>query len=163
MRTLILMRHAKSDWSDSSLADHDRPLNPRGRRAAPRMAQHLSELGIHAEFILASSARRVQQTVELMQESWSSEAEVLTENDLYLASPSEIAKHVDRLHDDWQSVLVVGHNPGMSALCGSLSGGGIEMPTAAVAVFQTEASSWKHAIARANWTLHEYSKPRELE
>ena len=163
MRKLIFMRHAKSDWADESLADHDRPLNARGRRAAPRMAQHLIDLDVHAELILASSAVRVQETVGLMQEIWCPSVEVLTEPSLYLASPREIAAQVDGLHDSWQTVLVVGHNPGMSAVCGSLAGSGMEMPTAAVAIFESDVESWKHSFKRGSWNLVEFCRPRELE
>ncbi len=163
MRKLILMRHAKSDWSDESLSDHDRPLNPRGRRSAPLVANYLENQGYAPDVILASSAVRVQQTLELMQATWQRKVEVLTETSLYLASPDEISGHVDVLHDSWSTVLVLGHNPGMSALCGALAGVGMELPTAALGVFQTEAETWKHSVRKAEWSLEDSCRPRDLE
>ena len=172
MRTLILMRHAKSDWSVPGLADHDRPLNKRGKRAAPLMAQKLAIEGLHADVVLASSARRVQDTVKLLRESWSTEAAVLTERSLYLASEQEIARQIEALHDSWQTALVVGHNPGIVSLCCRLAGSDLEMPTAAIAVFRSPADTWQNCISHADispggssrhWQLVEHWKPRDLE
>jgi phosphohistidine phosphatase len=156
------MRHAKSDWKHPGLADHDRPLNKRGRRAAPLMANRLNDSQIEVDVILASSARRVQETLELMRPIWGAEAELFTEPSLYAASPEQICRHIRGLHDSWRSAMVVGHNPGMVALVCHLSGRDLDMPTAAVAIFQTGNASWSQTLA-ADWQLTAFWKPRELE
>lgn len=163
MRTLMLMRHAKSDWKQHGLADHDRPLNGRGRRAAPLMGENLKSQGLTVDVILASSALRVQETVQLLQPSWGSQAEVLTEQALYLATPDEIARHVESLSDAWGASMVIGHNPGICALACHLAGEAVEMPTAAVVVLQSEADTWLNSISTAEWRLQGYWRPRELE
>jgi phosphohistidine phosphatase len=162
MRSLLLMRHAKSDWSIPELSDHDRPLNKRGQQAAPKMARHLVAQGISVDVILASSACRVQQTVSLMQQIWCGDAEVITERSLYLATPDEIAANIQSLHDSWQAAMVVGHNPGMLALVNYLAQSSLDMPTAAIALFTSDANSWKHCMTSQRWQLTNYWKPKTL-
>ena len=89
-RTLIVMRHAKSDWGDESLSDHERPLNGRGKRDAPRMAQWLAEIDMTPDLILSSSSQRTRETVALMNQHWSTESPVSYDESLYLASPDAI-------------------------------------------------------------------------
>ncbi len=163
MKTLLLMRHAKSDWKQPGLSDHDRPLNARGRQAAPRMAQKLSESGLRAEVILASSAVRVQETVELVQEHWSVDAEVLTRPTLYLASPLQIMSEVQSLHDSWHNAMVIAHNPGLAALVSHLTGQNLDMPTAAVAVFQFDVDQWSQVSMSGSPVLVDFWKPRDLK
>lgn len=163
MRTLILMRHAKSDWKQPDLADYDRPLNARGRGAVPVMAAHLQTQRVFAEVILTSSSARTLETVRLLQQTWAAEAEVLNEKALYLASPNEIAQHVQALHDSWTSAMVVAHNPGICALACHLAEEDLEMPTAAVVVLQADVDCWAGSIAGAKWQLAGYWKPKALE
>lgn len=162
MRQLIVMRHAKSDWKQPGTSDHDRPLNKRGRKAAPLMSQHLADQGLCVDVILASTAIRVQQTLELLQTHWARDAEVLFESDLYLASVQEIARHVQGLHDSWASAMVIGHNPGLSVFVSTLVGESCEMPTAAVAVLKSSTDSWNGSMAEGQWSLDNYWVPREL-
>lgn len=163
IKTLLLMRHAKSDWKQPEMSDHDRPLNGRGRRAAPAIAHQLSHSGLQVDVILASSAVRVQETVELLLHTWSPAAEVLTSRALYLASPQQIMSEIQSLHDSWNSAMVVAHNPGIAALVNQLAGRSMEMPTAAVAVFRWEASTWSELLAGPPPILSDYWKPRDLE
>lgn len=158
-----MMRHAKSDWNAPDLSDHDRPLNHRGRRSAPLMAQHLCDQGLQTNIILASSARRVQETLELMLPMFGSDVTVKTDDNLYLAPPQEIVRLIEILSDEHQCAMVVGHNPGICALVSHIAGEGIEMPTAAVAVFETPADTWENAGSDSDWKLTGYWKPRELE
>lgn len=162
MKTLLLMRHAKSDWNQPGLSDHDRPLNDRGRRAAPLMAQKLCASGLQVDIILASSAVRVQETVELLQQHWSPRVEVLTRPTLYLASPQQIMAEVQCLHDSWCSALVVAHNPGLAALVSHLANQELEMPTAAVAVFQFNVDQWSNILMVGAPKLVSLWKPREI-
>lgn len=162
MKTLLLMRHAKSDWNQPGLSDHDRPLNDRGRRAAPQMAHKLCESGLQVDIILASSAVRVQETVELLQQHWSPPVEVLTRPALYLASAQQIMAEVQCLHDTWRSALVVAHNPGLAALVSQLANQDLEMPTAAVAVFQFNVDQWSKILTDGAPQMVSLWKPREI-
>lgn len=162
MKTLMLMRHAKSDWKQPGLTDHDRPLNARGRAAAPFMAKHLRAEQAKTDIILASSAVRVQQTVELMQAQWDQPVEMLTSRDLYLSSPQQMVEALRGLHDVWDDILLVAHNPGLAGLVSHWSGGVIEMPTAAIAVFQFAQSSWQALSLGSELQLVEYWRPRDL-
>ena len=141
--TLGLMCHAKSDWADENLTDHDRPLNARGRRDAPAMARWLAAQRFLPEVILASTATRVRQTVEGLLSVWTHEPLVLFSQSLYLPHPQTITTQVycEALAADGQrprAALVVAHNPAMEQLVSQLAGAVTRMPTAAVALFECE-------------------------
>ncbi len=160
MRRLVLMRHAKSDWENARLSDHERPLNDRGRRVAPKMGRFLRDQGIQPEVVLASTAVRVQQTLDLVTEKWNPSPEVLTERSLYLADLSGLLAQVRGLHDSWNEVMFVGHNPGISQLASALAKQSIDMPTACVAVLVSEQSEW--TTAASDWKLAALWLPRQL-
>lgn len=141
---LALMRHAKSDWADPGLSDHDRPLNARGRRDAPAMAHWLAQQRFVPDRILASSAARVRETVDGLLSVWSHRPSVAFSQSLYLPSPRTILEHVrcEAWLDDRRRaamVLVVSHNPAIEQLASALAGEPIRMPTAAVAIFECNA------------------------
>lgn len=150
--TLVLVRHAKSDWGDPSLDDHDRPLNDRGMRDAPRMARQLAESGFRPDVILSSTAVRARTTAE----AFGAELGVAVALDPQLyGAPARVllaAAAATRA----RSVVVVAHDPGMSALAGHLSDDGIgHMPTCAVATFTWHVDDWDVATALDphEWTL----------
>ena len=162
-RFLILMRHAKSDWSDASLADHDRTLNGRGRRDAPRMAQWLSSVDMLPDRILSSSSVRTRETVQLMMEQWSDSTEVVFDESIYLASPDTLVGAAQSDGGDAQRLMVLAHNPGMAHLVSSLSGQHIEMPTAAIAIFRIPLPDWNHLSgASVPLDLIHYMRPKAL-
>jgi phosphohistidine phosphatase len=135
------MRHAKSDWADAGLSDHDRPLNARGRRDVPEMANWFEKHQAVPSVILASTAKRVAETVERLVACWKSEPLVVRCGALYLASPQTILEQIrgEAIDADGKRpsrLLVVGHNPGMEQLVSSLSQHHTTMPTAAVALFE---------------------------
>lgn len=137
------MRHAKSDWADENLTDHDRALNARGRRDAPAMARWLASQQFLPEVILASTATRVRQTVEGLLSVWTHEPLVLFSRTLYLPSPQTITDQV--YCEAWcadgrrpTAALVIAHNPAMEQLVSQLAGAITSMPTAAVALFECE-------------------------
>lgn len=144
MITLVLVRHAKSDWGDPGLDDHDRPLNDRGRRDAPRMAQRLADTGFRPDLLLSSTALRARTTAQAF--SGALGAEVALDPGLYGASADAILAAAAATRA--ASVLVVAHDPGMTVLAGRLSGGGIgHMPTCAVARFVWRQDDWDVATA----------------
>ncbi len=162
MKKLLLMRHAKSDWKQPGLSDHDRPLNARGRAAAPFMGLHLNQHEIHVDAILASTAQRVIETVELLQAELSGPPEVLRSQSLYLATPEQIRREVQSLRDSWQTVLVLAHNPGLALLVNHLSRSHSDMPTAAIAVFEFDSPTWQGVFSGDSPELIHFWKPREL-
>ena len=161
-RRLIIMRHAKSDWANANLTDHDRPLNERGQRAAAQMGRHFLENKLQPCAIVASTATRVRETLALLQSEWPSEPPVFFEQSLYLASPQTLDAHVRGLHDTWTNVLLVGHNPGLSEYVGHCANQAIELATAVVAVLESESASWCQAATTRKWKLSELWRPREL-
>ncbi len=165
--TLILMRHAKSDWSEAGLSDHDRPLNARGRRDAPQMAKWIqSHLGL-PELILASTATRVQETIHLLQQTWKTELPVIQSDSLYLASAQTILEHIENESIDphgqrVKKLMVVGHNPGMELLVSSMTHHLTPFPTAAVAGFKGSLQATDDGY---EWQLGEtliIGRPKEI-
>jgi len=162
-RHLLLMRHAKSDWGDPALGDHDRPLNARGLRTAPRMGQHIESMQIPIDHILCSTACRAQQTLRLMQNVWQQLwPEVTYTTNLYLASPSGIVGELSRLSDQFSGAMMIGHNPGISELACWLAQENIEMPTAALVVLSGAGSTWAGALERSPWRLEGLYFPKKL-
>ncbi|MFE5670770.1 SixA phosphatase family protein [Agromyces sp. NPDC056523] len=143
MKTLVLVRHAKSAWGDPTLADHDRPLNDRGRHDAPEMGRRLRERGIAPDAILSSTAVRARSTAEAIAEELGAADGVLALDErLYGSSPETILSVVAEVDDELTTVLVVAHDPGMSDLANRLSGDIEHMPTCGVAEFRFAAWSW---------------------
>ena len=113
-RSLALVRHAKSSWADAELADRDRPLSPRGRRAAAAVGQHLRDVGVHPDLALCSPAIRARQTLELLHLARTTE--ILFEEELYGASPGDLLARLHRIPSEVSSALLVGHNPAVEQL-----------------------------------------------
>src|SRR5690348_13288349 len=122
-RSLFVLRHAKSSWDDAALADHERPLAPRGRRAAERIAEHLSRTHVEPELVLCSTATRARQTLDLVRPALGS-PKVSLEDELYGASAGGLGARLRRVPDDVESVLLVGHNPGLQDLVLELASAG---------------------------------------
>jgi phosphohistidine phosphatase len=162
-KVLILMRHAKSDWSDDSLTDHERRLNERGRAAAPAMAQWLQRIELVPDVILSSSSTRTRETVDLMKEEWASEPVVTYNELLYLATPSTIMEVAKAGPSDAQRLMIVAHNPGMTSLVSMLSGQQMDMPTAAIAIFELEAGTqWSDLLYNTPLKLIHFMRPKAL-
>lgn len=138
MIQLILARHAKSDWADEGLDDHDRPLNDRGRRDAPAMARRVARQGVRPEVLLSSTALRARQTAEAFGRAF--EVDVVEQADLYLADPDHLLAAARAAGVD--EVMVVAHDPGMSALVSRLADRDERMVTCAVAVFTWHEGTW---------------------
>jgi phosphohistidine phosphatase len=157
---LYLLRHAKSSWDDPGLPDHDRPLAPRGRKAAKRMGAHLRERAIEPQLVLCSSARRTRETVERLALPSGSQVEV--EDGLYAAGAGALLGRLRAVGDDVSSVLLVAHNPGVHELALAVVGEGApfadKLPTGALVDLEFEGS-WSD-LERAR--LVEYATPRGL-
>lgn len=161
-RYLILMRHAKSDWGDESLSDHQRPLNHRGKRDAPRMADWLAKIDVVPDRILSSSAERTRETVARMIEQWEGEPNTSFCDELYLATPESILSTIRADACDATKLMVVGHNPGITQLVSGLAEELIDMPTAAVAVFRIATSGWSDLRTSTPMSLTQFMRPKAL-
>ena len=162
-RRLILMRHAKSDWHSGAASDHERPLNDRGRRDAPRMAQELVELGWTPERVLSSDSTRTCETWELMRPVLGRAIPVDFTASLYHAGIAALRQAIGDLTRDVRSVLALGHNPGWEEALAWLSGEPTVMPTAACALLTISAADWPQTVAEPRlWRLHDILRPKEL-
>jgi phosphohistidine phosphatase len=121
MPILHLLRHAKSNWSQPELADHDRPLAPRGQKAAALMARHIAETKLEAACILCSSARRTRDTLALILPGFAVVPETRIEPDLYLATASRLLRRLHAVPEEVTGVMLIGHNPGLHELAQHLS------------------------------------------
>ncbi len=163
MKTLILMRHAKSSWKEAGVSDHDRKLNKRGKRDAPRIASLLESNNLRPDVILSSSAVRACETASLVAESSAFSGDIITTSELYMATSYEIMSAIHALHDSHVRALVIGHNPGMQQLVGHFIGRDEPFPTAAVACFEMPAATWSLIDLDQKAKLVGLWRPRELE
>lgn len=120
MKTIFLLRHAKSDWGNPQLKDHERSLNERGREAAPRMAAYIKSKKYKPDIVLCSAARRTVETYDLIKDALG-DAPVKFEESLYLAEMRNLIERIKWLDDTLQSVLLIGHNPGLEQLANTLT------------------------------------------
>ena len=167
MKRLLLIRHGKSSWDDPALADHERPLAPRGRKAAERIAEHLgggSDASI--DLVLCSSARRTRETLELLS-PWLGDAKVIVEDRLYGASVPDLIERLHDVPDEVGSLAVIGHNPGIQDLTIDLAREGPHVeralkkfPTAAVAVLEFD-TPWAE-IGAGGARLVSFTVPKDL-
>ncbi len=172
MLTLALLRHAKSAWDDPGLDDFDRPLAPRGVKAARTMGAYLARERLKPDLVLCSDAARARATLALLLPELGSPApEILYDGALYLASPAALLDRLRRTPKNARRVLVIGHNPGLHALALDLIGDGrrsditalaTHFPAAALAVISFPAESWS-AVAPAGGRLLCYMTPKRLD
>jgi phosphohistidine phosphatase len=167
MKVLTLLRHAKSGWDDPVQRDFDRPLNPRGRRAARTVAREMRRLGLAFDRVLASPARRVIDTLEEVGQSVPLAPDY--DERLYLASSQTLLERVRETADAVDRLLLVGHNPGLEELALRLSRPGklqdelaIKYPTATLAELQFDVTSWRQVRDGAA-TLTRFVRPRDLD
>jgi phosphohistidine phosphatase len=149
MKTLYLLRHAKSSWNDSNLQDFDRPLNVRGRETAPLVGRFIRKKNLRVDLILSSPAARARQTAALVKESAGLSAELRYDERVYEADAARLLEVVAQADDSADAVVLVGHNPGMEELLTFLTGESRSMPTAALACLSLDLEKWGKARERA--------------
>jgi phosphohistidine phosphatase len=151
MMRLTLLRHAKSSWDERGLDDHSRPLNERGWKAARRMGRELRHRGLHFDFVLASTAARVRETIDGVAEKYDFNAPIRFEPRVYLADAGTLLELIRELSADVASPLIVGHNPGLERLAVEISHDepqrlrhrvAEEFPTAALVTIELPARNW---------------------
>lgn len=157
MKTLVLMRHAKSSWNDAGSNDFDRVLNQRGKADAPLMGQQLAKRSLKIDKIVCSSAARTQETARAVATALAYAPEhILAETKIYAASTQTLFYVAQSLDDAWHTVLLVGHNPGIHWLGEQLSPSKIdEMPTAKMLGFQCPIEHWADLQTGQNQLIFE--------
>jgi phosphohistidine phosphatase len=165
VKRLFLLRHAKSSWDEPGFADRERPLAPRGRTAAKRIGRHLRDQGIAPQLVLCSPSARTRETLKRLR--LGDGPEVRIEDDLYAASAGELLAVLSGLPDDVESVMLIGHNPGIEDLTLRLARKGEEVdrvrekfPTAALATLAFDGG-WSE-LAPGGAKLMAFVKPKEL-
>lgn len=162
MKTLLILRHAKSSWDHPGLRDHDRPLNPRGRRDAPRMGRFLAERDLVPDRIVSSTAVRARTTAELAAAEFGEEVEIETTYDLYGAHPDGYIEVAEAMGGAAERLMLVGHNPGITALVAYLTGAGEYMPTAALAAVELDIDDWPELGSARRGRLVGFWRPKAL-
>jgi phosphohistidine phosphatase len=145
MKKLLLLRHAKSSWADASLPDFERPLNERGRHAAPLVGKFMREQKLRPDLIISSPAERARQTIALVLEAAGIQTDIRYDERIYEASVTSLVEIISQIEDDKTEAMLVGHNPGFENLLERLTGESERMPTAALARIIINAESWNEA------------------
>lgn len=163
MKQLMVMRHAKSSWKDSSLSDHDRPLNPRGLRNAPEMGRYACQQACLPDLILSSTANRALTTARLFVEGAGSDIPIVTQKALYHPGVRDYCQAVGAQVSEQGRIMVVSHNPGSEEWIFRLTGSYETMPTGAIAVVEFAADfCWTKINARSQGELLDVWRPREI-
>lgn len=169
MKTLYVLRHAKSDWGDSSLRDFDRPLNERGWKAAKAVGREMRERGLSPDLVLVSPSARTLETLGRVQEGYGEQLETVEDRSIYLAETDTLVGLVRSAPADARHLMIVGHNPGMHELVLELAEGPHELrddvaqkyPTAALAEISFDVREWADVAPRTG-RLRSFVKPRDL-
>ena len=163
MKTLLVLRHAKSSWKSDDTDDHDRPLNKRGKRDAPRIGDLLKEANLSPDLIICSTAKRARKTAAKVAKNCGYQGVIELKGTLYLAPPDEYLAVLRDVDDANERVMIVGHNPGLEQLLAMLTGQPIELPTSALAMVDLDIPRWNIISRDALGQLIDLWRPRELE
>jgi phosphohistidine phosphatase len=161
LKTLYLMRHAKSDWANLNLSDHERPLNARGERDAPEMGRRLAEKKPRPEIIYASSAERVRATALHVAAAIGHPADdIVWRKDIYEGGVETVIQILGSTDDSIETAMLIGHNPTMSWCIANWSQGfGKHLPTAALACLRLDTQGWA-SISECSGELVDYDYPK---
>ena len=161
MKTLYLVRHAKSSWDNANQSDHERPLNQRGERDAPRMGKRLRKRGDQPEVIISSSAVRALTTASILATALDyPTSDISIEERLYGAEPEDVLSIIGNLDDGIHCAMLVGHNPTFTALINALGRCDLDnVPTCGMAVLTFPIDSWKN-MTTTQGTLVDFDFPK---
>lgn len=163
MKTLLLLRHAKSSWKDQTLCDHDRPLNKRGQNDAPRVGEWLSARGLLPDVVFSSTALRAQSTARLMAEKAGFTKAIELKRELYHADSADFLEALKTFSDEICSALIVGHNPGMEEFLEMLTGQLESMPTCALAQIELPIDRWQDINRKSQGRLLQLWRPKSQD
>jgi phosphohistidine phosphatase len=161
MKTLLIMRHAKSSWKEQELPDHDRPLKKRGRKDITNMAKILKKKALIPELILSSSAVRAKDTATLMAEKLNYKGEVELVDDLYMAEPETYIQKIATVPDKVEKLLVVGHNPGLEGLVMTLGDKITSLPTGSIAKLYLFVDKWSDLTPESDGEINHVWVPED--
>ncbi|MCL4266520.1 MAG: histidine phosphatase family protein [Anaerolineae bacterium] len=161
-KTLLIMRHAKSDWDNTRLSDHARPLNKRGKQDAPHMGKLLKDEDLTPDLIITSTAERALTTAELVALACDFEGELVTTRHFYHADPATYLELLQGVDDQYNRVMIVGHNPGMEELVTDLTGQAEHFTTANIAHVELPITSWSQLNEDTTGTLLHLWRPKEV-
>lgn len=160
MKHLLMLRHAKSSWDFPHLDDYDRPLNDRGKRDAPRMAQWLSLQDLEIDSIISSGAARAKKTAIAFQAT--SQCDLQISDQLYHASRSKLLQLIKQVDNQIYNLMIVSHNPGLNDLADYLLAGFTEnIPTTGLVSLKLDIKKWSEASPK-NASLHFFQYPKNL-
>ncbi len=162
MKTLLLLRHAKSDWSQEGQPDWERPLNRRGRRDAPRMGQLLFAEQLIPDLILSSTAQRARETAHKVVAGGELDVHIQEVADFYLAPPATYIEVLQQQNRAVACILVIGHNPGIESLSRRLTRQPLSFPTATLAQIEFDIDDWDDLSLNSQGALRNIWHPREL-
>lgn len=162
MKTLYLLRHAKSSWKDDSLEDFERPLKKKGLGDAQLVGKVIRQRELNLDLVISSSAERARQTTQLVLMSADKRVELKFDERLYEAGMRRLLTLVSRLDSQANSVMLVGHNPGFEELLKTLTGEDHTMPTAALAGIEFDVDDWSQVKARTG-RLTLFLTPKDLK
>jgi phosphohistidine phosphatase len=163
MKTLLILRHAKSSWKDDNLPDRERPLNKRGQDDAPKMGALLRKHNLEPDLVLSSPAQRARSTAELVIEESGYEGEAEYREELYSFDAGPYLEALTGLAESIRCVLLVGHNPAMEELVERLTGEYLPMPTAALAQIELPVEHWSELASPREGKLVELWRPKEVK
>ena len=162
MKTVLILRHAKSSWDNPNLADYGRPLNKRGKRDAPRMGKHILQQGLVPDRILTSSAKRARKTAAKVAKACNFTGTVKKLDRFYHAPPGIYLETLQAVSDKHRCVMVVGHNPTMELLARHLTHKIVTMPTAALAHIEFPIQNWDSPEFHSSGKLVNLWTPKTL-
>lgn len=162
MKTLLILRHAKSSWDNSDLRDYDRPLNKRGKRDAPRIGKHIKTAKLIPDRILTSSAKRARKTAKRFAKASGYSGKIKKLDSLYHAPVGIYYETLQAIPDKYFNIMVVGHNPTMEHLVHHITGQYHQMPTAALAHIKLPLNNWESLSPNTEGTLIDLWTPRTL-
>ena len=163
MKTLLILRHAKSNWDHENLADHDRPLKARGKQDAPRIGTLIRAEGLVPDLILCSSAKRARTTAELVADACGyDESDIVFTRDLFHAWESDYIDLLKSVDENFSCVMVVGHNPGLEGLVNLLTDEDVWLPTAALVQVELDLNHWNEFGDETEGRMINLWRPRDF-
>lgn len=163
MKTLLIMRHAKSSWSNAKLSDHQRPLNSRGKQDGPRMGALLKHQDLTPQLIITSTAERALATAEAVALSSDYDGEIQYTDRFYHADPEDYIEVLQTISDELERVMIVGHNPGMADLVAQLVDQDVSFTTANIACVQLPIARWVELSDETVGKLQALWRPKEID
>ena len=161
MKRLLILRHAKSSWANSSISDWQRPLNERGLRDAPRVGEWIREHVLVPDVLITSDAVRARTTAEAVAKAAGYAQDIIVEPSLYHAKPDDLLAVLRGVGNEARTVLVVGHNPGLEELVHQLTGEHHDLPTTALVHISLPIDRWSEIDTASGASIVSAWQPRD--